>query len=353
MKNSHRFRLLLMYAALSCAFAADAPPVGRSQVIAKLGGTAQVSSSAQLQAPVLGFLVSNTPLAVRPIFGVPGAVVVGDPLTLPGDVTRVTMAPNQKYALTEQNDTPEMGLLPLTDSGAGDIQTIPGSLSHADRVAFSPSGTSAVIYSASLQRLQLLTGLDTATPAVSDMNLDAISGTPLTALAVSDDAQAVLAGLSDGTNGAVWLLSTQAQATQLMPASVPSAIRFLPQSQDAILADSGWKQVTTLTAVIAQFSSRLLAGESQGVNAPADLDVSPESGRAWVADAGGSSLLVIDITSGIVASIDSPLAPSSLLRLTGRSVFLVTAQDGTSTGVWAPEAANTGVWRLPGLNNFE
>jgi hypothetical protein len=57
--------------------------------------------------------------------------------------------------------------------------------------------------------------------------------------------------------------------------------------------------------------------------------------------------LAIDIPSSTIASIDSPFAPSSLLRLNGKSVFLVTAQDGVSTGVWAPEAANTGVWRLP------
>jgi hypothetical protein len=358
MKNSHRFRSLLthttlVYTIASCALAADPPPLSRSQVTAKLGGTTQVSSPSQLQSPILGFLASNTPVALRPIFGVPGAVVLGDPLALPGDITRVTMAPNQQYALVERNDASEMGLLPLTVSGTGDIQTIAGSLGHADRIAFSPSGTSAVIYSAASQQLQLLTGLASAAPAVSDMSSDAVNGTPLTALAVSDDAQAVLAGLSDGTNGAVWLLSAQAQAKQLMPAAVPSAIRFLPQSQDAVLADSGWKQVDLLTAVTAQFSSRLLADESQGINAPADVDVTPDSNRVWVADAGGSALLVIDIAAGAVASIDSPFAPSSLLRLAGRSVFLVAAQDATSTGVWAPETPDTGVWRLPSLSNFE
>ena len=353
MKNWYRFRLLLMSTALSCALAADAP----SQIKTTLSGVSQNSSGGQLQAPMLGFLGSNSPLAIRPIYGVPGAVVVGDPLTLPDVVTRVTISPNQspnqQYALVERNDATEMGLLPLTVAGAGDIQTIPGSMAQADRVAFSPSGTSAVVYSAASQRLQLLTGLSSSTPTATDMNVDAINGTPLTALAVSDDAQAVLAGLSDGTNGAVWLLSAQAPAQQLMPASVPSAIRFLPQSQDAVLADSGWKQVSMLTAVVAQFGSSLLADESQGVSAPADLDITPDSGRVWVADAGGSPLLVIDTAAGAVTSISSPFAPSSLLRLTGRSVFLVTAQDGTSTGVWAPEAASTGVWRLPGLNNLE
>jgi DNA-binding beta-propeller fold protein YncE len=199
----------------------------------------------------------------------------------------------------------------------------------------------------------LLTGLASAAPVVSDMNVNAINGTPLTAVAVSDDAQAVLVGLSDGTSGAIWLLSAQAQAKQLMPAAVPSAIRFLPQSQNAVLADSGWKQVALLTGVTTQFSSRLVADESQGVSAPADVDVTPDSNRIWVADAGASALLVIDIAAGAVASIDSPFAPSSLLRLAGRSVFLVAAPEGTSTGVWAPEAPNTGVWRLPGLSNFE
>jgi hypothetical protein len=96
-----------------------------------------------------------------------------------------------------------------------------------------------------------------------------------------------------------------------------------------------------------------VADESQGVSAPADVDVTPDSNRIWVADAGASALLVIDIAAGAVASIDSPFAPSSLLRLAGRSVFLVAAPEGTSTGVWAPEAPNTGVWRLPGLSNFE
>jgi len=39
--------------------------------------------------------------------------------------------------------------------------------------------------------------------------------------------------------------------------------------------------------------------------------------------------------------------------LDGKSVFLVVAQDDDGAGIWAPEAANTQVWRLPAGNRVE
>lgn len=118
-----------------------------------------------LQVPLLGFLASKSPLGVRPIVGAPGAVVLGNPIRLPGDVTQVVPVPGQTFGIVERADATELAVLQLGATATGSVQPIPGTFRHADRLAFSPSGSVAVLYSASAQGAQVVTGLP-ASPAV-------------------------------------------------------------------------------------------------------------------------------------------------------------------------------------------
>jgi DNA-binding beta-propeller fold protein YncE len=123
-------------------------------------------------------------------------------------------------------------------------------------------------------------------------------------------------------------------------------MRFLPGTQDAVVGDRGFKQILLLTSVVQGFNSRVLATEAQGVNAPTDVEVATDQQRVWIADAGGSGLLIVDLNSGAVTTVNCPFPPASVTRLAGRSVFLVAGQDGATAGLWAPETANGAVWRL-------
>lgn len=343
----NRFAWLLICAAGAGAQPpADRPAASRPNARTNPATTNQDPQPGNPQAPLLGFFASGPSLRLRPILGAPGAVLLGDKIALSEKITWLVVAPGQQYALVERGRDAELATIALAAGNTGDAQPIPGSIANADdRIVFNPSGTAAVIFSASLQRMQMLTGLPAAAPSVREMDLTWLGGTPVTALAVSDDAGAVLVGVSDGTTGAVWLLAG-GQSRKLISAGVPSAMRFLPGTQDAIVGDRGFKQILLLTSVVQGFNSRVLATEAQGVNAPTDVEVATDQQRVWIADAGGSGLLIVDLNSGAVTTVNCPFPPTSVTRLAGPSVFLVTGQDGATAGLWAPETANGAVWRL-------
>jgi hypothetical protein len=296
------------------------------------------------QPPLLGYLASDSPLSVRPIVGAPGAVVVGDPIPLPDDVTRFVPTPGQQFGLVERAGAAELGVLQLGVTNSGVVQPIPNTFSHADRVAFSPSGTVALLYSATLQQAQVVTGLPSSAQIAQSLDLTTLGGIPVTSLAVSDDGQTVLAGVSDGTSGAVWLSSNGQSAQQLASLGVPSALRFFSGSQDAVVSDSGWQQVSLLTGIAQQFNLQLLASAAQGITAPADVEISMDQQHVWVADSSG--LFDLDLRSGAASAIDCPFAPAELHRLWGESVYGVASADNKNWGLWAPGAPATRLWKL-------
>lgn len=331
-------------------------------------GVAQDSDTA-LRVPTLGYLVSVADVSVRPIVGSPGAVVLGPALPLPDGVTRVVPAPGQPFAIVECAGAAESGVLTLSLSGSGDVLAIANTFAHSDRIAFSPSGAVAVLYAASTQQAEVITGLPSSPQLSRTVDLSQ-AGLPLTSIAVSDDAQAILAGVSDGTRGAIWTFAAGQSAQEVTAAGNPSALRFFSGKQDAVAADKGWQQVLLLPAGAAP---QVLAGAVEGIHAPADLEISTDQQTVWVADANAvdstavvrrekvhaagaatGQLVSIGVTSGAVGSVASSVAAATLTRLAGDSVFLLTSKDGTAAGVFAPLAVaasvNAAVWRLTGVS---
>ena len=109
--------------------------------------------------PILGYLAPESSLVVRPIYGAPGAVVVGREIALPREVTVFYLAPGQSFGLVAQLQGSALGILELEGASSGPVQTIPNSFSNPDRVAFSPSGLVAVLYSATRRQAQVVAGL--------------------------------------------------------------------------------------------------------------------------------------------------------------------------------------------------
>jgi hypothetical protein len=326
---------------------------------------AQASNTA-LTVPVLGYLASDSPVSVRPIAGTPGAVVLGGSLSLPDGITRIIPAPGQQFALVEVSNAAGSGVVALGVAGASNVTAIANTFSHSDRIAFSPSGSVAVLYSAAAQLAQIVTGLPSSAQLSRTVDLSP-AGLPLVSIAVSDDAQAILAGVSDRARGSIWSFVAGQSPRWVTATGVPSALRFFSGKQDAVAADKGWQQVLLLPAGAA---SQVLAGAEQGIRAPADLEISTDQQTVWVADSAAinppspaarrgtppsaplptGKLLSIDVGSRTVGSVDSSIAAATLTRMIGDSVFLLKSQDGSSSGIWSPRGAVMPVWRLTGAS---
>lgn len=314
-------------ALLACGLAS-----GAAKPKAKVADTKPDAPSV-VQVPVQGFVASQ-PAMLRPILGLPGAVVLGDPLLLPDDATRILLPPGQAYALVERSGAEVMGLVSLSREGAGVWQAIEGAWFGANRIAFSPNGSAAVLYSGATKQVQFLAGLPQSPRVVRQLDVGSLGDASVTALAVSDDAEVLLVGVSDGQLGTISSFDAAGPAAASVKLGVPSNIRFLPRSRNALIADAGWNQILLLEDVSGDFRLRVLADDRQGVSAPADAQISGDGKRVFVANTGAGNVLVAEIDSGSVAALACGCTPGTLERLPAASAFVLNGADSLSSWLW-------------------
>jgi hypothetical protein len=303
--------------------------------------TAKVKSAAQqsaIRVPLIGFAPMPSSGGLRPVWRTFGADILGNPMTLPSGVNMIVAAPGQQYALAERGDQGELGLIILNEvTGVGDFQPVSGALANADRISFSPKGSSAILYASATHRLQVLTGLPVS-PRVA-RNIDGSTFlASIVALAVSDDAAVVLAGFS-GDIASISLLASDGTVQTVLNAASVAAIRFLPGAHDAIFADRQANQVMLLSGD--SLSPRLLADDAQGVSAPLDVETSTDGTRLYVANSGANNVLTIDLATGNSNAVSCSFAPAAFGRPL-KSVVSVTAHDGNN--IWLLDTAATSPW---------
>jgi hypothetical protein len=314
-----------------------------------LGFTAADSAAGSvLQVPVLGYTTRQSPIELRPILGVPQSAALGAPIPLPSGITQLALAPGQDYALVQMGSARTVHLMPIGKGNAGDVVPIQGAFDAPDRIDFSPDGSVAALYSSQRQIVQLIGGLPQS-PQLIGERAAIVSWGAVSAVAVSDDGEAVLLGSSDGESGAVTLLPAKGTPRTLLPVAFPSAVHFFPRTHDALLADSKGNQILLLkdTTGISAFSA--LAVEAQGVGAPGEMEISNDQKYALVVNKQPKSLLVIEIASGNVSSLTSALGHLSLGRIARNAgLFTSLREDGTA---WLIGTAGTGaqISLLPNL----
>src|SRR5581483_4409199 len=128
----------------------------------------------------------GTARALRPILGLPGASLLGNPVGFGFDATAAFIAPRQDAAFAVSSD----GSFHLFRLDAGNVteQSFNGIGSTPDRVVFSPSGTAAALYAGG--SIAVVKGLP-ASPVIAG-GVDLSPGTNLDSLAVSDDGAVLL-----------------------------------------------------------------------------------------------------------------------------------------------------------------
>jgi hypothetical protein len=287
---------------------------------------------------LLGYAVRSGPLELRAIAGVVGADILADPTPLPAGLTTLMIAPGQQYALATRGDEGQLGWMSLNEDGLGDFTPIAGAVAKADRVSFNSSGSAAILYASASRRLQVIGGLPDSPRIVRDIDGSAFAA-PLTATAISDDAAVVLLAFSTGDTGVVAALGNDGVPRTVFNAGSIAAIRFLPGTHDAVVADSQSNQITLLSGDT--YSPRVLAGDAQGVSTPLDLETSTDGSRVFVANSAANNVLMIDVATGSSKALECGFAPAEFRRL-AKSAISVTAQD--ADGVWVMDTDAPGPW---------
>lgn len=291
-------------------------------------------TAATIRVPSLGLAL--TPDGLRPVWGTLGADLLGDIVPLPSGLAKLIPAPGQGFGLAQTADQTQMGIVLLDGNLIGDFQPVAGALGNPDRIVFSPGGSSAVLYSLATQHLQILTGLPGSPQVARDIDATSLPGTA-GALAVSDDAGLVLAAALQPDGAVVTAFAADGTSRTVSSGGAISAMRFLPGTQTAVIADSQNNQIT-LWAVN---STRVLATDAQGIATPLDLESSTDGHRVYVANSGAGNILTIDLASGTATALQCYFNPSAFGPLRNSAV---TVMGQSSDSVWLLDKDAAAPW---------
>jgi len=282
----------------------------RSTILAACVLGAASFTFAQIGAPQLGWIPDGP--RVRPVYGIPAAAAVGAAIQADQDFSQIAASPARNYVLISAADTgivsiytPEHGLLPLT-----------GAASAPDSVTLSPRGSSAVLWYASINQIQVISGLPGA-PAIRQLDASLLGSAPA-ALAVSDDG----AWLAGADSADVYAFGPNGEMNRL-PVASAAAIAFFPGTHDLALASSTGVQMLTGIGGFVVLSSLLAPADSS--LQPIAVAATSHSKTVVLADHSGL-ITAIDVGSGTATSTDCACQPAGLFGM-APSAFRLTELD--------------------------
>jgi len=276
---------------------------------------------------ILGFIFDPAN-GVQPIIGLSGAATIGPPLELGANLTGIVTFAQQNYALANTDADSNFVRIKLTEPASILPLGLPVAASRL--VAVSPRGSTAAFYDRDRNRILVVRGLPEAAAVASEFDL---TGFPEpTSLAVNDGADMALIGFSDadlamGVDGRVLSLGRRA-----------TAVRFLAESRDAVIADGGTNTV---------YLAKNLAGSPEftplidGIAEPAAVAVSNDNKKVFVASSLARTVTGIELATGAITVTSCPCRPSTLADLNGNAVFRLTEPSGNPLWVFdgdGPEA---------------
>jgi hypothetical protein len=277
----------------------------------------------QVRQQPLGFVLDSGVSRVRPLLGVPGAAIVGNPLDLGADISWSVASPNQAFLLVISGPTHTAGIwIP----GAKSIQPLANIRSGATQIVLSPDGASAAYYYPDTNRVHVVTGLPSAPEFVFDADLSSLMN-PLKSLAISDDGALLLASetLVDGNAApAVVAFNAKGIASRIPTVGPASAIAFLSQTHDVLI--SAVSETVLIRDAAAQASRTLLP---TAANSASSVVVSTDGARAFFARS-QAGISIVSLTSSaappLLVNCDCELAGIS--RTASPSVYRLTDSSG-------------------------
>ena len=298
----------LTVAALNRGFRA-----ARGMVLLPLAAFWLAGQQGSVAGPVAGLVFDSSAHALRPIRGIPGASLMGDPVSLGFDLAAGWVAPRQDAAVVVAADRSVHVF--RVHSGTWEERTCDGLAEAPERVVFSPSGGAAALYA--VGRVQVVTGLPDApalagTIGVAEPRLrTALRDRPprriLPAMAISDDG-ALLLAVVDGT---VQLFDRAGGKQSLMDAAIGAQVAFAAGGHDAATADPATGLVLFRDLDGAR-SRQALAAPDAGLASPAGMAFSADGGRLFVASAAARSVAVFDLAGGARSAVACDCTPEGL-----------------------------------------
>lgn len=349
-RMSGRAALLVLAVVVSIAAAhvkvAIAAPAGAAKVL----GGAKGQSGSSIEGPVLGYVFNSVHRTIHPIQGITGAAQVGPALVSEVSFATVAVSPTHTFALGVEAGSGSAYYVELTPAAAK--ATTLGSINDgADRIVISPSGTAAIFYDRANREAQVVSGLPGDRKVRGPVALDSVPGV-ISALAVNDAGDAILIGVSEEEGGSVYLGGPSRDPRSLTNMGRVSSVAFLPDSNDAAVADYDRNEVILLTDVAGGGGSTVIGGERDGVMQPAVVAASADGASILVVSSQRGGITRLSTSGGLPNSLDCDCRPSNLMPLVGNAVFVVTETSASPLLVYDGDRELNGqpaprIWFVP------
>jgi hypothetical protein len=272
-----------------------------------------VLGAQSIAIPHSGYTFDGLSITFRPVLGVPGAAMLGEPLELRGELHSVSICSQQQFALAAAGREGVVTLFRLDSLKTTAVS--PALMTAPDQIELSPGCTAAAIYSAQANRLQILTGLPGKPSISADLTLDLPAS--ISSLAVSDDGQLAIAAVP---RKAVYLLPATGRAVALTPIQ-RDAVVAMSGNQDAIVADQFTNTVTLIGSVAVSPVSTVLAGPP-GISLPTAVWLDSRTHSIIVANSGNGQVSVLPLAGGNSEMVDCHCQLGGLSPLTDRTYQL-------------------------------
>jgi WD40 repeat protein len=259
--------------------------------------------------PVLGHAFDRAAHSLRPVRGIPGAAMLGDPLDLGFALEDAAISSEQGIALGISNQRSSVKLIRWTNGLV--VSEIP-IVGDARAAYISPRGTGAAVIADGW--IGFISSATSDTPHVDGLALDT---TPVTG-AVSDDGAYFLAISPDG---AATLVGRDGTRNSLRAPVPIRKVAFRPGSTDALAASDDQVFLVQQTTSSAVYLT--IASSADGISQSAGLGFLPDGNRAVIADAGGT-IQTIDIRNGQRSSVSCGCKPVQLERMASPGAFRLT-----------------------------
>lgn len=299
----------------------------------------------QIAGPVSGYVFDRAARGLRPILGIPGASIIGNPVDFGLEVSAAYVAPRQDAAFVTAAD----GTFHLFRIGAGKAtELILNGLTGApDRVVFSPSGMAAALYAGGA--VQIVNGLPDS-PAIAG-GLDATAAGLPGSIALSDDGAILL--LASGNS--VELFGGSGDLGKLTDAASAALVAFAPGRHDAAVVDPTGAGVVLFRNLAAASDSQVVAAPDDTIQSASALAFSADGSRLLLANSASQSVTAFDLTAGGRSAIACSCSPSTLVRvgdlfrlndLGSEPLWLLDAQPDAPRVLFVP-AVSTEIRRQP------
>jgi hypothetical protein len=263
------------------------------------------AQTSQINGPVSGYVFDASARSLRPILGLPGASLFGDPLQFGFDVASAFVAPRQDAAFVVAADHTVHVF--RFDAGAVSERNLDSLPPAPERVVFSPSGSAAALYAGG--SIAIVKGLPDS-PAVAG-GMDLPSGTTLDSLAISDDGAVLLLS----ANQAVRFYSSFTDLGKLMDTSGAVLMAFAAGGHDAAIADPSGAGIVLFHDLAGSGDSRVLAAPDDAIAAASALAFSADGQRLLVASSAAQSVTTFDLAAGGRSAIACECTPKFLARM--------------------------------------